>query len=120
MKMNFAVLCLALGLAPVTLAGAYAGEPAADTVILPKDEASLSRLNDAHLKVVRAAMRECNTTPRLTNETPGCIILSVERDVSQSGDPQLKAFNAKLPTGVRYDENRTINDINRVMQPSRQ
>ncbi len=120
MKMNFAVLCLALGLASVPLAATYAAEPATDNVILPTDEASLSKLNDAHLKVVRAAMRECNATPRLTNDTPGCVVLSVERDVSQSNDPQLKAFNDKLPTDLRYNENRTPVDIDRVMRPSPQ
>lgn len=120
MNGRIAAICLAVGLAVAPVGSANAAEPVGDSVVLPTDQVSLAKLNDAHLKMVRAAMRECNATPRMANDTPGCVVTYVEQGVSQSNDPQLKAFNAKLPTGVRYDENRTINDVNRVMQPSRQ
>lgn len=83
---------------------------------LPADRASLERLNELHLSIVRAAVRQCKPIPLPSDVNPGagCIGSSVEQSVSQSGDPQLKAFSAKLPVRLRYDENRTKLDIDRV------
>lgn len=87
-----------------------------DPAALPRDRAALERLNDTHLSIVRAAVRLCKPTslPADTNPGAGCIGTSVEQHVAQSGDPELKAFNAKLPIRLRYDENRTKLDIDRV------
>lgn len=85
---------------------------------LPADRASLERLNELHLGIVRAAVRQCKPTslPADTNPGAGCIGTSVEQRVAQSGDPQLKAFNAKLPARIRYDENRTNVDLDRTFR----
>lgn len=114
MKRKLVVFCLALGLGAIP--PAIAAGPATDATALPTDQTSLARLNDRHLGMVRAAVRECQATPLPSDVNPGagCIATSVEQRVSQSGDPQLKAFNAKLPVRVRYNENRTNVDINRV------
>lgn len=83
---------------------------------LPRDRAALERLNERHLSLVRAAVRSCKPIPLPADTNPGaaCIGASVEQSVAGSGDPDLKAFNARLPNRLRYDENRTKLDIDRV------
>ncbi len=83
---------------------------------LPRDRAAIDRLNERHLSMVRAAVRACKPIPLPADTNPGgaCIGSSVEQSVAESGDPGLKAFNARLPNRLRYDENRTKLDIDRV------
>lgn len=83
---------------------------------LPRDRAALERLNEWHLSLVRTAVRGCKPIPLPADTNPGagCIGASVEQSVAESGDPDLKAFNARLPIRLRYDENRTKLDIDRV------
>lgn len=80
----------------------------------PTDDATLSALNDQQLTLVHTAARECMSMPRGPNMGRACMIASVEQAVSLSGDEHLKAFNARLPTNMRYNEYRTMIDVRRV------
>ncbi|KAB7739490.1 hypothetical protein F2P47_12285 [Parvibaculum sedimenti] len=111
MMKNISGVAVALGLAAFLLAvPAFAGS-ASD---FPTDDATLSALNDQQLTLVHTAARECMSMPRGPNMGRACVIASVEQAVSLSNNEQLKAFNARMPSSMRYNEYRTMIDVKRV------
>ncbi len=92
---------------------AQASEPAAyDTSALPRDEASLSALDDKQLRLVRRAVNQCDTTDpifvaRLNPSLRPCVTSRVDSAVATSDDPALQAYHAALPHYARYDQYRS-------------
>lgn len=77
---------------------------------LPRDEASLQRLNAEQLRIVRRASRMCANTPLTATvkaERNPCVIAGADQAIRDSDDPALQAFHAALPNNERYDEYRT-------------
>jgi hypothetical protein len=90
---------------------AQAAEPQAYDSALPRDAASLSKLDEAQLRLVRRATNQCDVTDpaMVTALNPArrpCIITRVDTAVATSGDPALQAFHAALPQNARYDRYR--------------
>ena len=89
-----------------------AAEPAAyDTNALPRDEASLSKLDSQQLRLVRRATNQCDHTDplfvaRLNPARRPCVVTGVDHAVETSDDPALQAYHAALPFNARYDQYR--------------
>lgn len=111
MRKNIPAFCVALGLAVFAMGVQARAGSVSD---FPRDDATLKELNEAQITLVHAAARECMSMPRGPRLGRACMIASVEQAVSLSGDEQLKAFNARMPTNMRYNEYRTMIDVKRV------
>ena len=91
---------------------AQAVEPAAyDTRALPRDEASLSALDEKQLRLVRRATTQCDLTDpifvaRMGGASRPCIVSRVDSAVASSDDAALRAYHAALPFNARYDRYR--------------
>ncbi|MGB5949441.1 MAG: hypothetical protein WBG82_08990 [Parvibaculum sp.] len=113
MKKIAATLCLSV----MILCGGIGALSAAvdfDPNALSRDEATLKRLNDIQLGMLRAAVRHCGGFYTARHANNFCVTSNVDLDVRQSGDAALKAFHFGLPPMDRYDENRSLVGVKRV------
>lgn len=114
--MNQIVSWALLALTLTVAAPAFAAQdynPAA----LPHDRASLQRLNDLQLGVLRTAVRHCGAFYRSRHSMNFCVTSNTDLDVRKSPNEALKAFHFGLPYFTRYDEYRSMVDVLRVYHP---
>lgn len=117
-KLTF-LFCAALVLstAGCAVAGQFAtGSEDFDAAALPGDKASLSRLNDEQLGMLRKSVRFCNDFGRTKHSMNFCVTSGVDLDVRQNGSAALKAFHWSLNPMDRYDDARSMVAVSRLVR----
>ncbi len=109
-----AVLALS-AIGPAIPIAAFAAEDF-DVAALPHDEASLSRLNDEQLGLLRKSVRFCGDFRRSRHSQNFCVTSGVDLDVRQNGSPALKAFHWSLNPMDRYDDHRSMVAVSRFVK----
>ncbi len=103
-------LAVVLFATPVSSFAAETYDPAA----LPHDKASIEKLNELQLGMLRAAVRYCGAFFGSRHSFNFCVITNTDRDVRQSNNEALKAFHFGLPPMDRYDEYRSNVALRRI------
>ncbi|GAB5504679.1 hypothetical protein [Pyruvatibacter sp.] len=77
-------------------------------VALPSDSDALRSLEHQHRRIVRTAIRQCNSSQIKQRGivVDPCVISGVVHGVGLADDPQLTAYDAALPSQARYDDRR--------------
>lgn len=86
-----------------------------DPAALPHDKAALLEVNDVQLRMLNKAVRFCDDLGRSKHSANFCVTSAIDLDVRQSGDETLKAFHWTLLPNVRYDDKRSMVDLERVL-----
>jgi hypothetical protein len=81
---------------------------------LPHDKASVDKLNELQLGILRAAVRSCSAFGRSQHSSNFCVTTNTDQDVRASNNEALKAFHFGLPPMDRYDEYRSQVDLQRI------
>ncbi|MEO0960911.1 MAG: hypothetical protein AAFY01_00680 [Pseudomonadota bacterium] len=112
LKLAFAGAGLALGGLVVPAAAETSTTVKASTpvnaVVLPSDSDALRSLEHQHRRIVRTAIRQCNSSQikqRGIIVNP-CVISGVIHGIELADDPQLAAYDAALPKQARFDDRR--------------
>jgi hypothetical protein len=106
MKTIFFSICIAVPLmAALPQAASAAG----------MDKATLEKLNEQQLEYLRRSVRACETAGTGVGGTQACVISDVDGSINESNDAALKSFHESLPVNVRYNEDRSLTDVERVM-----
>ena len=85
-----------------------------DPAALPHDRASLEKLNDEQLSMLRKAVRYCGDFNRSHHSFNFCVTSNTDLDVRHQGSPALKAFHFTLSPYDRYDDTRSWVSIRRL------
>jgi hypothetical protein len=87
-----------------------------DPAALPHDKASLSKLNDEQLSLLRKSVRFCGDFGRTKHMMNFCVTSGVDLDVRQNGSPAMKAFHWTLNPMDRYDDARSMVAVSRLVK----
>jgi hypothetical protein len=87
-----------------------------DPAALPHDKATLEKLNDSQLIMLRQAVRLCDDMDRSRHSGNICVIRETDKQVRASDSPSLKAFHWSLTATTRYDDKRTMVDVARILK----
>lgn len=119
MKISAFILCTALAFSmtgcAVASQVAYGAEEF-DAAALPTDKASLIKLNDEQLGMLRKSVRFCNDFGRSKHAMNFCVTSGVDLDVRQNGSAALKAFHWSLSPMDRYDDARSMVAVSRLVK----
>lgn len=84
-----------------------------DRNALPHDKAVLVELHQKQISMLRHAVRLCEAFSRSRHDGNICVVGLLDREIGQSGNEALKAFHWTLTSGNRYDDKRSMVDVQR-------
>lgn len=87
-----------------------------DAAALPRDKASLEKLNDEQLRLLRRSVRYCGDFGSTRHSGNFCVTSNTDLDVRQNGSPAMKAFHWTLNPLDRYDDARSMVAVSRLVK----